>query len=129
MRQIVQPEVERARIRVGQMASSPIDGHNGAFVFAHVDAWLTVIASDGQGWDHVSVTVQGERYKEPDRCPTWEEMCFVKSLFWRNDETVFQLHPEKRLAVNCHPYCLHLWRPQKQDIPMPSMWMVGPKEA
>lgn len=41
---------------------------------------LKVVASSGeipvsQGWDHVSVSL-------PNRCPTWEEMCKVKDLFF-----------------------------------------------
>jgi hypothetical protein len=53
--------------------------------------WLRVLASrdDGQGsgmgWDHVSVSTQV-------RCPTWEEMEFVKRLFFEDGETAMQLH-------------------------------------
>ena len=24
-----------------------------------------------------------------------------------------------------HPYCLHIWRPQRIEIPRPPKWMVG----
>ena len=36
---------------------------------------LTVVWSFGGGWEHVSVS-----YRK--RCPTWEEMCRVKDMFF-----------------------------------------------
>jgi hypothetical protein len=27
--------------------------------------------------------------------------------------------------INCHPYCLHLWRPHNVEIPRPPSWMVA----
>lgn len=57
----------------------------------------------GYGWEHVSVSL-------PNRCPTWNEMCFVKKLFWGEDVTVVQFHPKKEDYKNLHPYCLHLFR-------------------
>ena len=36
---------------------------------------IAVIASWGGGWEHVSVSLAR-------RCPTWEEMCMVKDIFW-----------------------------------------------
>src|SRR5690349_6482303 len=39
--------------------------------------FLLCKASGGEGWEHVSISIPSE-----DRCPTWEEMCFVKDLFW-----------------------------------------------
>lgn len=60
-------------------------------------------------FDHVSVSVliYGE---QASRCPTWEEMDFVKDLFFHEDETVVQFHPPKSVKVNRHNYCLHLWK-------------------
>lgn len=81
---------------------------------------LKVIASNGLGWDHVSVSLT-------NRCPNWEEMSFVKSLFWDDDECVMQLHPPKSDYINNHRYCLHLWKPQHEVIPMPLNEMVGYK--
>ena len=47
------------------------------------------VQADAQtDWEHVSVSL-------PDRCPTWEEMCFIKDLFWNSDECVVQYHPPK----------------------------------
>ncbi len=79
-----------------------------------------LMAPEGNDWEHVSVST-------PNRCPTWEEMCFVKSLFWGEDETVIQYHPPKSEYVNNHPYCLHLWRPSKIIIPLPPTELVGIK--
>lgn len=71
------------------------------------------------GWEHVSVTVKAER------CPTWEEMCFVKDLFWSEDEVVMQLHPAAHEYVNEHKYCLHLWKPLNATIPTPPTILIG----
>lgn len=81
---------------------------------------LAVIVSAGDSWDHVSVSLK-------NRCPNWSEMSFVKDLFFDETETVMQLHVPADDHVNCHPYCLHLWRPHHAEIPRPEAWMVGPK--
>jgi hypothetical protein len=78
-----------------------------------------VIASDGGGWDHVSVSVASER-----RLPTWGEMAYIRRLFFHDDETVMQLHPPLSEYVN-NAEVLHLWRPQNDIIPLPPRWMVG----
>lgn len=70
-------------------------------------------------WEHVSVSIL-----EQERCPTWEEMCFVKNFFWNEEDTVLQFHPPKSEYVNTHPYCLHLWR-YKGTIPRPNPKSVG----
>jgi hypothetical protein len=80
---------------------------------------LRVIASAGEGWDHVSVSLH-------NRCPNWHEMAFIKGLFFDDEEAVVQFHPPKSQYVNFHPYCLHLWRPLDAALPLPPMWMVGP---
>lgn len=79
---------------------------------------LRIVASSDGGWDHVSVS-------RPDRCPAWEEMEQVKRAFFKDDETAFQLHVPPDDHINVHPFCLHLWRPTRQQIPMPPAWMVG----
>lgn len=119
--------VEKNRLRDGPMASSRHDGNNGAFHFTYNGARLVVIASDGEGWDHVSVSLR-------DRCPTWDEMCYVKDLVFEPEETVIQYHPPKSVYGNAHDYCLHMWRPQGVhmwrpqgvEIPLPDPMMVAP---
>ena len=97
-------------------------GNNGSFQFPYKDILLRVVSSDGYGWDHVSVSL-------PDRCPTWEEMSFIKDLFFEESEVVMQLHPAKAAHVNNIETCLHMWRPNdgKQEIPLPPTLMVGVK--
>ena len=71
-----------------------------------------VVWSWGGGWEHVSVSY-------PNRCPTWDEMCKVKEMFWHDSEVVVQFHPRKEDYVNIHPFCLHLWRKVGQDFETP----------
>lgn len=104
-------------------------GCNGFFVIPHYKIsgyTINCQVSDGLKWQHVSVTISSKDRKV-ERCPTWEEMCFVKSQFWNDDETVIQLHPPKSEYVNNHPYCLHLWKPDSIEIPLPDSLMVGNK--
>lgn len=82
---------------------------------------LQVIAAPSDSeWQHVSVSL-------PSRCPTWEEMCFIKGLFWDEHEVVVQFHPAKDQYVNNHPFCLHLWRHNKVEMPTPPSILVGIK--
>lgn len=81
---------------------------------------LKIIAGSGEGWDHVSVSPI-----ERKRCPTWEEMEFVKRLFFKPDETAMQLHVPTSDHISHHPYCLHIWRPHDSLIPLPPSWMVA----
>ncbi len=111
------------RVRSGRLASTDDFGNNGAFAvkLKHGQA-VFVIASDGMGWEHVSVSRR-------DRCPTWDEMCQVKDLFWDEDDCVVQFHPARRDYVNFHATCLHLWRKIDGDITTPPSILVGPMDA
>ena len=95
------------------------DGNNGFFVFHRDGVTFHCIASDGMGWEHVSVTLNKKR------TPTWDEMCMLKNLFWDEDDCVVQYHPPKSEYVNNHPHCLHLWRPIGVELPRPQKIMVG----
>ena len=119
MRDTPNLNVEWARIRNGQLATSRADGNNGAFLFKDGARPLRVIVSDGGGWEHVSVSVY-----DSDDTPSWEEMCRIKGLFFTDDECVMQLHPPKSDYVNVHVGCLHLWRPLEAEIPRPPQVMV-----
>jgi hypothetical protein len=88
--------------------SGPPNSNDGLFAVPCMGRRLKVLAGDGAGWDHVSVSL-------PDRPPTWEEMVAMKRLFFKDDEVVMQLHPAEKDYVNCHPNCLHLWRPQTEE--------------
>jgi hypothetical protein len=80
---------------------------------------LRVIASNGEGWDHVSVSTAR-------RCPNWEEMEHIKRIFFKRDEAAMQLHVPENDHISHHPYTLHIWRPHVGAIPLPPAIMVGP---
>lgn len=118
------PEQHRMK-HMGAWSGTAADGNNGVFMLpsaADRNATLRCIASDGGGWEHVSVSLL-------DRCPTWDEMCQVKDLFWGEEDCVVQFHPARKDYVNHHPYCLHLWRFTGRGLsqPVPPPFMVGPK--
>lgn len=101
-------------------------GCNGFFVIPHQkikDYFYQVMISDGMGWQHVSVSLASPNRKV-ERCPTWEEMCFIKDIFWDKDEAVMQIHPAEEDYVSNHHFCLHLWKPDV-GFPKPDPLMVG----
>jgi hypothetical protein len=102
MKKILPAKVEENRV------AGPRNTRSGACILKCGSAKLRIIFSDGMGWDHVSVSLA-------TRCPTWEEMCWVKDVFFDDHEVVMQLHPAKSNYVNQHPFCLHLWRPQSTE--------------
>jgi len=111
-------EINKYRLR---QYSLDKDGNNGAFRVPYLGRYyLQIIVSDGLDWDHVSVSL-------PNRCPTWEEMSFIKDLFFDENETVVQFHPKKSEYVNNHPFCLHLWRKQEQEHELPPSIFTGIK--
>ena len=84
----------------------PIEYKNGKVkIVKDIDKALHFMFSWGCGFEHLSVST-------PIQCPTWEQMCKMKDIFWRDDEV-------------CMQYCLHIWRPINQEIPMPPSIMVG----
>jgi len=97
------------------------DAFNGAFILRSpvTNEELKIIASSGEGWDHVSVS-------KIKRIPSWIEMSYVKQRFFLDEEAVMQLHVPTSMHINYHPNCLHLWRPQDQIIPLPPAILVGP---
>ncbi len=118
-------EVERYRDRSARVIAfygDTGDGGNGVFnVPSPIDsARMHIVASDGGGWDHVSVS-------RSNRCPNWIEMEHVKRLFFRPDEVCMQLHVAVSNHKSLHPYCLHIWRPTNgAEIPLPDSLMVAP---
>ena len=98
------------------------DGGMGEFTKGSIKG-MTVIWSYGGGWEHVSI--DGKK-----RMPEWEEMCFLKDMFFNDDECVVQYHPPKSDYVNNLKYCLHLWKPIEEYagvLPMPPSILVGVK--
>lgn len=118
MKRLDAPEIDRYRLRtewVLETFGSYGDHAGGLFVVGA----LRIIASSGEGWDHVSVSLV-------DRCPTWSEMEVVKRLFFEPYEAAMQLHVPTSDHISFHPYTLHIWRPQNVPIPLPPKIMVGP---
>jgi hypothetical protein len=125
MKTAFDPRLESARLRSGVYATTARDGPMGAFIIMGPKGAELAIISSGidmqYGWEHVSVSCK-------HRMPNWTEMCFVKDLFWNDDEVVVQYHPAKADYVNFHPNCLHLWRPTSGVLlPVPPSHLVGPK--
>jgi hypothetical protein len=107
-----------------------VDQINGSFLIPFTDEHhgnhtLGCIATDGAGWEHVSVTDQTPTRKSQFTTPSWEMMCRIKRAFWDDDETVIQLHVPQVEWVNDHPGCLHLWKPIGIELPRPPALLVG----
>lgn len=109
------------------LSSSKEDGNNGAFKIKSPcsNRTLFIIASDGEGWEHVSIHVIS--LNKTMKLPNYEEMCFVKNTFWDDEDVVVQYHPKKSEYVNNHKFTLHLWRPTNEELPYPSSILVGIK--
>lgn len=126
MRSNLPEALESGRILTGPMASSPDMGTTGMFhIRGPIGEVLRIVASGAdapgsEGWEHVSISCQR-------RCPLWDEMCFVKDLFWEAEECAVQYHPPASEYVNNHPYVLHLFRHVSMIMPMPPSIMVGIK--
>lgn len=119
------PEKYRIKFKNHPLASDESYGNNGGFkipLAVTTAAW--VIASDGNGWEHVSAHVVENGIP---KTPTWGQMSKIKALFWDEEDTVIQYHPPKSEYVNNHQHVLHLWRPAGIEIPMPDPEMVGIK--
>lgn len=94
------------------------DDTNGAIIIPAQG--LKIIFSNQLGWEHVSVS-------RKNKVPSYDDMDRVKRAFWDDDQCVMQLHVPRQDHVNCHPFCLHLWRPTKgKKIPRPPRILVGP---
>jgi hypothetical protein len=106
------------RLRQGRLASTDEAGNNGVFLLKEKPVMakrhngaprtLVIIASDGGGWEHISIHV--EKADGKTSTPFWEDMQQMKDLFWDETDCVIQYHPAKKDYVNVHPNTLHLWR-------------------
>ena len=117
----VDEKIEKYRNKKAELTAYGCNGdeYNGVFnIPLPSGERANVIISNGLGWEHVSVSLKG-------RCPRWQEMCYIKALFWGDEEIVVQYHPQKSKYVNLHPFCLHLWRPVDVELPTPPTSMIG----
>jgi len=122
MRREFSLRVEAGRCREGAYASDPGQTYGAFLLHGPCGAPLKILACNADdpsvhGWEHVSVSCER-------RTPNWLEMSWVKNLFWTEEETVVQFHPRRSVYVNCHPYCLHLWR-RVEGFPEPPPELVG----
>lgn len=107
-----------------QYISDDSYGFTGLFRFNLGGRLLRCLASDGMGWQHVSVS---EEFSP--KPPPWEIMCKVKDLFFEPEDVVVQFHPAKSQYVNMAKGCLHLWRSLSAEFPTPPSLMVGFRNA
>lgn len=93
----------------------------GWFVWQKGKTQIRVMAVDGDetGWEHVSVSVAYKTSRKwEERTPKWDEMRWIKSMFWEAEECVVEFHPPESDYVNLATNCLHLWR-YVNGFPMP----------
>lgn len=111
--------------RVMELYGGTGDSKTGAFfipIGTEIDGYraktdLQVIAAVADGWDHVSVSTEY-------RTPTWEEMMLVHRLFFKENEHSMQFQVSKKLHINNHPYCLHLWRERNRNPKLPTRDLI-----
>jgi hypothetical protein len=110
-------------------------GNNGTFVIPHykITGYVFVVqATEAVGWEHVLVQVIPKQKKmRPSRYPTWQEVSWIKSLFWPDTDTVLQYHPNVGGMMNysSQEFALHLWRPAIEElIPIPEKIKIEKKE-
>lgn len=92
---------------------------SGAFkVMVKQRSFLVLASIDNSGedgmWEHISVTPKNQK-----RCPTWDEMCAIKKMFFEPEEECVEFHPKESEYVNHSEYCLHIWRPASGKINSP----------
>lgn len=116
---------EPYRLTLGDFGTTIDFGNNGCFVLPSPISTrrkLLAFSSDGLEWEHVSISARIGR--NGIETPYWDEMQYIKNLFWDQDDIVMQLHPAQKNYVNTAPNVLHLWRPIGKEIPIPPVVMV-----
>ena len=128
---------EKSRVKKHQLSQYNSDssyGNNGCFIVQLSNGVAAcIIASDGEGWEHVSIHITDLKLikrtnPKQERTPTWVEMCKIKDVFWDEEDCVIQFHPPKSEYVNIHKHTLHLWRPTNKNFPTPDSILVGIKD-
>ena len=120
----IDPLMERWRVQQGQLATLPRD-MEGCFIIKNLNngaQGLRLIVGNGMGWDHVSVS-------RKSRMPTYDDMRWAMKMCFHPDAVAMELHLPATDHISCHPYCLHIWRPQNEVIPLPPKIMVGPSSG
>jgi hypothetical protein len=78
-----------------------------------------VFSNNEDGWEHVSFSPFKTRIT-----PSWDDMCCIKDIFWRDEEVAIQIHPAKKEYVNIKSNCLHLW--SRGDLTLPDRGFKRP---
>ena len=106
------------------------DEANGAFIIDRYNngEFYLVIASNGQGWEHVSVTIHKKNGGSVKKCPSYQEMMMIKEKLFSEEDVVFQLHPREEDYISTHPYCLHLWKPNNCNMVVPPLNSINNDE-
>lgn len=115
---------EKFRKTKGKFATDASWGNNGVFLARRETTPLRIyrcVVSDKGGWEHVAVSL-------PGRTPSWNDMCWIKALFWGPEDCVVQYHPPEKDYINYHRNTLHLWRHKEASIIRPHVSLVGPYE-
>lgn len=90
-------KVEDAVITGGGYGDVTINGWTGSVIWG----------MEEDGWEHVSVSPYDKKIT-----PSWDDMCRLKDIFFKDEEVVIQIHPKKSEYINKVENCLHLWRPK-----------------
>lgn len=80
---------------------------------------FVMVAPSDEEWQHVSVS-------KKERTPTWEEMSFIKNLFFDDEDICVSFFPAKSQYVNLAKNCLHIWRNTRIPFPTPPTYLIGP---
>jgi hypothetical protein len=111
---------ERFRVTAGILASQKAThGNNGMFLIPLRDPATQAVlqaramASDQEGWEHVSVSFQS-------KTPSWDVMCTIKDLFWGPTDWVVQYHPPEREYVNFSSALPAHVAPDRPSVPHPT---------
>ena len=97
-----------------------VDGIHGFYHDPITNRSWQFVFSWGGGWEHLSVS-------SPNKTPSWDLMCKLKEIFWRDTEACVEYHPKKKDYINFHSHCLHIWRPLNEKLPIPPRVFVGIK--
>lgn len=85
---------------------------NSAFIKLPDCGTCSVVWGDNEdGYEHVSVSP-----KHKYSIPSWDDMCFLKEIFFYEEEEAYQIHPKKSEYINMQRNCLHLWKPKGHEL-------------
>lgn len=65
-----------------------------------------VVGFKEMGYEHISVSPT-----KKSKMPTWNDMAYLKDIFFEDEEEAYQIIPKKSQYVNIKENCLHIWKP------------------